>query len=189
MRLKSVVLCFFTLLFVLCGCNGENNISEKQQTLEVYNLDIDFFNEYNVCDLENIYIYFPVVTNKEITSSEPSGVGAKFNLKTTHNNADLIKIKLTKVQQDRINIKYNDYYISFLKYKLEFSANLNKNDYSSINLNDTKMWILCNEEIQPVNFNEDYLKINLIQNSNKQIIPNWEQIINDMLQDIKYQFY
>ena len=189
MRLKSAVFCVFTLLFVLCGCHRENNINEKQQALEVYNLDINFFNEYDVCDLENIYIYFPIVTNKEIISSKPSGVGARFNLKEDNNSADLIKIKLTQVQQDKINIKYNDYYISFLKYKLEFSANLNKNDYNSIDVNDTKIWILCNEEIQPANFNEDYLKINFIQNSNMQKIPCWEQITNDMLHYIKNQFH
>ena len=58
--------------------------------------------------------------------------------------------------------KYNDYFISFLKYKLEFSTNMDKNNYESINLNDTKLWILCNDEIQSANYNNDYLKINIM---------------------------
>lgn len=61
---------------------------------------------------------FSVVTNKEITSSELGGVGAKFNLKEAYASDKLIKVKLTKTEQDKINIKYNNYYISFLKYKL-----------------------------------------------------------------------
>lgn len=188
MRLKSVVFCMITLMFVLFGCNQEDDSYKNVQALKVYNLDIDFFNEFDVCNFENICVYFPVVTNKEITSSDLAGVGAKFNLKEAYGSDKLIKVKLTKTEQDKINIKYKNYYISFLKYKLEFSHNLNKNDYTSIDLNDTKIWILCDKEIQPVNFNETYLKINIIQNSNLQNITNWEQIISNIMQKIKLQF-
>lgn len=185
MRVKSIIVCIFTLLFMLCGCSSEKDVNENQQALEIYDLDINFYNQYDVCDLENIYIYFPVVTNKEITSTEPSGVGARFNLKDKHSISDIIKVKLIIAKQDKINIKYNDYFISFLKYKLEFSTNMDKNNYESINLNDTKLWILCNDEIQSANYNNDYLKINIMHNENEQNVPNWEQCIDKMMQDIK----
>lgn len=58
MRLKSVVFCIVTLIFVLFGCNQGDDSYKNVQALKVYNLDIDFFNEFDVCNFENICVYF-----------------------------------------------------------------------------------------------------------------------------------
>ncbi len=42
MRLKSVIFCILTLMFVLFGCNQEDGSCKNVQALKVYNLDIDF---------------------------------------------------------------------------------------------------------------------------------------------------
>ncbi len=175
---------FMLLSFTLCGCISK--MDNKEQELQIYNLEIDFYNEYAVSDFNDIYIYFPVVTNKEITSTELGGVGSKLNLKNLNGNNDTFKAKLIAQSQDYINMKYNNYFISFLKYKLEIT-NIQINYYSSIYLDDTKLWVLSGEEIQEINLIDKYLKIYITPNSNEEQTPNWNDEINKMLYEIKLQ--
>ena len=183
MKLRNIVIFVFTLLIVLCGCTNENGNTEQELT--VYDLELYFYNEYTVSDLNNVIIYFPAVTNKKITSTELGGVGAKLNLKAASESNDDLKIALEPQNQDQINIKYNNYFISFLKYKLKVTDDFEINSYSSIDLNDTQLWVLCNEEIQPVNFIDNYLKIYITEDSEEQQSPNWNQQISKMMLDIQ----
>lgn len=187
MKLKTLAILALVLLIGLCGCGSKESNSDKEQELNLYNVEINFYNEYSVCDLDNIFIYFPVVTNKKITSTELGGVGAKVNLKHANISSGLLKITLLAENQDHINIKYSNYYISFLKYKLKYASDTEINYFNSIELDDTKLWISCNEEFQSVDFNAVYLKIYTVQDCEEQESPNWNQLIDRMTVEIQQQ--
>lgn len=184
MRIKNLAIFVFTLLIIFCGCTSKESNNDREQELTVYDLELYFYNEYTVNDLENVTIYFPVVTNNKITSTELGGVGAKLNLKNDEKGIILSKLTLKSQEQDQINIKYNGYYISFLKYQLEYTGDFEINCYSSIELGDTKLWVLYNEEIQAIDYADTYLKISITQDD-EQHSPNWEQQISKMIVEIQ----
>lgn len=184
MKIKNLAIFLFTLLIILCGCTSKESNNGREQELTVYDLELNFYNENTVNDLENVTIYFPVVTNKEITSTALGGVGAKLYLKDNEKDDILSKLTLKSQEQDQINIQYNGYYISFLKYRLEYTGDFEINCYSSIELDDTKLWVSCNEEIKSADYVDTYLKISIAQDD-VQHSPNLEQQISKMIVEIQ----
>ena len=155
----------------------------------VYDINgINFYNEYSVSNLEQeITIYFPVVSNKMITSTQLGGIATLLNLKNTNddNEHQSVKVKLTAQKQDKLNTQYQDFFISFLKYKLEIENTVNLSLYSSIDLCDTTIWVYCQEEYQTLNFNDTYMKINLIDSNDSLSTPQWDQVLSNMQNEIK----
>lgn len=187
MKIKNIAVFVSTILLFLCGCasNATNNDNDKGQELTVYSLDLNYYNEYTVCELEDIIVYFPVVTNKEITLTELGGVGASFNLTDKADSNEVLKVNLIAEKQDHLNYKYENYFISFLKYRLDISGTTEKTNYSSIDLEDTKLWVSHNQEIQDINFNDRYLKINITKDYTAQEKPNWNERIIEMTSEIQ----
>lgn len=167
-------------MIVLSGC-AKNDEHIENEKLKVYSLDeLFFYNEYSVSDLENLLVYFPVITNKKITSTELGGVSANFIINHFSTNEGSLTVKLIADNQNHTNIKYEDYYITFLKYKIKFTGDADISKYSNIILSDTQLWIFSGDEIQPINFADGYLKINIIDKTEKQSLIDWEEKINEM---------
>lgn len=181
---RKVCLILFAVCFItLCGCDKE---TIKMSENEFVNYNISFSTvktEYKIYDFtEQITVYFPVVTNKEITKTELGGVAAKL----PPTKAD-IKVTLRAMSQDNLNVPYQDKYISFLKYRfnIENADLLQVNDI--INLCDTTLWIYHNSEFQKIQIDEDYLQIELIENEKEPILPDWNKIIANMKTDIEFE--
>ncbi len=167
---------------LLSGCSGSTPESvDDNSKFNVYKSEKYLeYTEYQVSDLDQLIIlYFPVITNKIITSTEFGGAGANLS-----KNSGGLKVRLKADVQDRLNEEYNGYYISFLKYQviIENTANVQVNDY--IELCDTKLWIHNEEEFETVEFVNKYLRINLVANENI-TLPDWGKIVDKMKDTIK----
>lgn len=175
-----IMICFIS---VLCGCA---TVSSETDSVEFNKYDVSSVMpkiEYKIfAETEHITMYFPIVTNKEITKTELGGVAAKL----PPTKAD-IKVTLRSMQQDNLNFPYQDKYISFLKYKLiiENKDLLQANDI--INLFDTTLWIYHNLELQEIQFDENYLQITIVDKEREIVVPEWKNNISTMRTDIEFE--
>lgn len=179
----------FIFVFVLCiilllsGC-GQESVEIANSKFIKY--DIEFIMpkiEYKVCKAKNLVtMYFPVVTNKEITGTELGGVAAKLP-----STKGAIKVTLQSMLQDKINYSYQNKYVSFLKYQvdIENAELLQVNDI--VTLCDTMFWIYHNSESQKIQVDEDYLRITIVYNEDEIVLPDWEHIIANMSANIEHQ--
>ncbi len=176
MRSKKFIFSFLFILFLfLGGCGNveaENNVKFKKYELNIELLKVDV----SIYDLAKpLIFYFPVVTNKEITSTECGWVGAKL-----FTNKEIGKVTLCEQEQDELNYLYNGRYISFLKYNVEIVRKTNLQVGDSIELCDTKLWIYHDLEFESVLFNDDYLKINIVKSVSDERLPNWKGILSEI---------
>lgn len=187
-KIYPLLLC--ALLFVFTGCSS-NDMEEQgndDNAFSVYDINgINFYNEYSVSNLEQeVIIYFPVVSNKMITSTQLGGIATLLNLKNPNDNEQQsVKVKLIAQKQDKLNTEYHNFYISFLKYKLEIDNTVDLSLYSSIDLCDTTIWVYFEEEYQTLKFNDTYMRINIIDSNDSLSTPQWDQVLSNMQNEIK----
>ena len=139
--------------------------------------------EYKICKAtELVTMYFPVVTNKKITSTKLGGVAAK--LPSAKGN---IKVTLNSMLQDKVNYSCQDKYISFLKYEVDIKNEelLQANDI--ITLCDTMLWIYHYSEFQQIQIDEEYLQITIVDNEDEQFLPDWNRIIASLCKNIEHR--
>lgn len=175
----------FALCFVplLSGC-GQASVEITNSEFIKYDIELDMPKiEYKICNAtELVTIYFPVVTNKEITGTELGGVAAKLPLSKGN-----IKVTLHSLQQNEISYPYQSKYISFLKFQVDMENKelLQVNDI--VTLCDTTLWIYHNSEFQKIQIDEDYLQITVVDNEDEKVLPDWEHLIANMSANIELQ--
>ncbi len=182
MKIKQV---FMVLLggtvTLLSGCASQSN--ENGESVRFEKSDVQKYcsvEEYNISEIDQpIIVHFPTVTNKEITGTELGGVA------TYMPPGDIGKVTLKPETQDRLNEKCDDYYISFLKYRvmIEDIDSLKIND--RLELCDTKIWIYHNAEFETVTVDSIYLKINIVGEKDDASIPDWTAVNNSISAQIK----
>ncbi len=178
----------FIFVFVVCvillisGCGPKSEIDKSE--FVKYDIESNMPKiEYKICKAtELVTMYFPVVTSKNITSTELGGVAAK--LPSAQGN---IKITLHSMPQDKINYSYKHKYISFLKYEVDIKNKelLQAND--SVTLCDTMLWIYHDSEFQQIQINEEYLRITIVENENEIFLPDWNHIIASLCKKIEFE--
>ena len=179
---KYYVIFLIGFAMLLSGCGSlsseSKDTSDSFTVLESEKYMVDL--EYQVSNLDQaITIYFPIITNKAITNTELGGVGANLPI-----NSKGLKVKLKPDIQDKLNEEYNDYYISFLKYKVEIENPKIAQVNDCIELCDTKLWIYHDTEFETVEFINSYFRINIVTDDNI-AIPDWEVAIDAMQDSIK----
>ena len=176
---SALIISFIALL---SGCDNLSSVGEEKIPFMKYDTkEFLAVMEYKIVNAQQlITVYFPVVTNKTITSTELGGVGAKLRI-----SDGATKVKLKPDRQERLNEEYEDYYISFLKYqvKIENTEILKTSD--CIELFDTRLWIYHETEFETIGFDDIYLRINIVADESKLSIPDWNMRINEIRDDIK----
>lgn len=56
-----------------------------------------------------------------------------------------------------------------------------------INLCDTTLWIYHNSEFQKMQFDEDYLRITIVDKESETVMPEWKNIISNIRKDIELE--
>ncbi len=182
MKMKCLLMIILGVtVALLSGCASqpnENGESERFEKLDVKKYcDVEEYNLYEIG--YPIIVYFPTVTNKEITGTELGGVAAYFP------SGESRKVTLKSETQDRLNEKCDDYYISFLKYSviIEDANSLQTND--RLELCDTKIWIYHDTEFETISVDEIYLKINFIESKENESFPDWTMVNNSISAKMK----
>jgi len=174
------VLCF---VLILSGC-GRNSVAIDNRDFVKYNIESNMpKTAYKICKAtELVTMYFPVVTNKKITSTKLGGVAAK--LPSAKGN---IKVTLNSMLQDKVNYSCQDKYISFLKYEVDIKNEelLQANDI--ITLCDTMLWIYHYSEFQQIQIDEEYLQITIVDNEDEKFLPDWNRIIAILCENIEHR--
>lgn len=170
------------LSVLLSGCVN-TTMNSEEKSIQFMRLETEKYligTEYKISNLEqSITIYFPVITNKEITNTELGGVAARLQLFD-----GTIKVTLKPEIQERLNEEYNGYYISFLKYKVQIDDSITMHANDIIDLCDTKLWIYHNLEYETVDFENVYLRITIVADERNVKVPDWDTVINCMKDNI-----
>lgn len=171
-------MCFISLL---SGCGNDSAEIDNSDFIK-YNIDSVMPKiEYKVCNAQEfVTMYFPVVTNKEITGTELGGVAVKLpSMKGS------VKVTLHSLLQDKINYPYQNKYVSFLKYQvnMEDEGLLQAND--TVTLCDTSLWIYHNSDFQKIQVDKDYLRITFVDNEEEMVLPDWDKIIANMCENMQ----
>ena len=169
----------FLTLFSACEKTSPNEQSSHRD-FTAYSME-EFCVEYYLFDsTQPIDVYFPVVTNKKITSTELGGIAAKFSGKEGSSVKEQLTLTLEPQEQRRMNLEYKGYYISYLTYRVKTENHQNLLLYEHVDLCDTDIWIYAQEEYKTVSFSDTYLKIRIVDSVEEVKIPDWENIINGM---------
>ena len=179
------IIAFISLtLFSACEKTSPNEQSSHRD-FTAYSVE-EFCVEYYLFDsTQSIDVYFPVVTNKKITSTELGGIAAKFSEKEGSSVKEQLTLTLEPQEQRRMNLEYKGYYISYLTYRVKTENNQNLLLYDGIDLCDTDIWIYVQEEYKTVSFTDTYLRIRIVDSLEEAEIPDWENIINGMQTQIE----
>ena len=146
----------------------------------------EVFVEYGLFDsTQPLVVYFPVVTNKKITSTELSGIAAKFSEKEGTSVKEQLTLTLESQEQRRMNLEYKGFYISYLTYRVKMESSQNLLFYDSIDLCDTDIWIHSQEEYETVSFSDTYLKIRIVDSLEDAEVPDWKNIIKGLQTQIE----
>ncbi len=183
MRYKmSMILISLCLIFGLSGCGKASGEIDSSEFVK-YDIELVMPKiEYSICNTtELIIVYFPVVTNKEITGTELGGVAVKLPIEKGNT-----KVVLSPMIQDKINFSYQDKYVSFLKYRVDVNNTKSLKPNESVILCDTMLWIYHDSEFQKLQVDEDYLQITIVENKDEMYFPDWEDIIAKMRTNIEF---
>lgn len=181
---------FFTIPFIslafFSACEKTSpNEQSSHQNFTAYSVG-KFCVEYSLFDsTQPIDVYFPVVTNKKITSTELGGIAAKFSEKEGTSVKEQLTLTLEPQEQRRMNLEYKGFYISYLTYWVKIESGQNLLFYDSIDLCDTDIWIYSQEEYKTVSFSDTYLKIHIVDSIEEAEIPDWENIIKGLQNQIE----
>lgn len=183
MKYKKFIFVFVACVILLISGCGQKSEIDKSEFVK-YDIESNMPKiEYKICKAtELVTMYFPVVTSKNITSTELGGVSAK--LPSAKEN---VKVTLHSMPQDKINYSYKHKYISFLKYEVDIKNKelLQVND--SVTLCDTMLWIYHDSEFQQIRIDEEYLRITIVENENEIFLPDWNHIIASLCENIEFE--
>ena len=187
MKNQTLSSLFIPLFLLSAGCSDGTSAGASEHEFAVYNIpETATVCEYGVYDSEQTVIaYYPIVTNKKITASEAGGIAAVLHPEKTLENDTYVSLKLKPREQNQLNHEYKSYFISFVEYRIDVRNAENLSFYNHIDVCDTKIWIYHNEEYQTVEFNDVYLKINVVQNPTDVFSPDWETILENTKRDIQ----
>lgn len=184
MKYKKFISVFMVCFVVLLSGCGNDSVETDKSKFTNYDIETAMPKvEYKVYSTtEDVTMYFPVVTSKEITGTDLGGVAAK--LPSSKGN---MKLTLRLLPQNEINYPYQNKYISFLKYKVDIENKnlLQVNDF--VTLCDTTLWIYHDSEFQKVQIDEDYLQITIVDNEEEKVLPDWNRIITNLRASIEFE--
>ena len=176
---------FIPLTFFSACEKTSPNAQSSHRNFTAYSVE-EVFVEYGLFDsTQPLVVYFPVVTNKKITSTELSGIAAKFSEKEGTSVKEHLTLTLESQEQRRMNLEYKGFYISYLTYRVKMESSQNLLFYDSIDLCDTDIWIHSQEEYETVSFSDTYLKIRIVDSLEDAEVPDWKNIIKGLQTQIE----
>ena len=177
MKIRHILI-YFSLIFafLFVGC---------QQT-SLFCLDLsklDYNIKYRVNNLDNdILAFFPIVTTDKINRIEIEDYSSIFYMKKGGTDR-LATVKLKPLTQEKLNQKFDDYYISFLKCQILIDTQ-NIQQYNSIELWQVKLNVYTNSTKNLVEYNNKFFSIEITAD-NDIFYPNYESELELLTEQIK----
>ena len=163
--IKKIVVIIMSILLILpilasCG-NKENTETTDFNTIDISSVYEKYSSKIDSTD--NLLVYLPVVTNKKITSVDIGNYIINTYKKDPLDTKSKLSIELKiDENQDELNSEYKDYYISFVKLKIEFENVDDFDNFRRIEFEETELFVNNEVEQIKIDYNYQYLEIDIV---------------------------
>ncbi|MFA6867608.1 MAG: hypothetical protein WCR54_08875 [Clostridia bacterium] len=163
--IKKIVVIIMSILLILpilasCG-NKENTETTDFNTIDISSVYEKYSSKIDSND--NLLVYLPVVTNKKITSVDIGNYIINTYKKDPLDTKSKLSIELKiDENQDELNSEYKDYYISFVKLKIEFENVDDFDNFRRIEFEETELFVNNEVEQIKIDYNYQYLEIDIV---------------------------